>query len=190
MRLPLNLSPMHQMVQGNLSRFGVMTHQLEITIQHLYMRGWAFQEELLSPRLLSYETRLLKLICITDTYLEGKKGSGQAYNLGLTRSQNPLFNGLFKASSSSSPSLLRSYKYKLDPFFQWSVIVEDYTSRGLRFPTDKLPALSGIASQVQQALGGDEYLAVLWKSHMPRALGWMVKSMNKLGKRNRALPEH
>lgn len=37
-----------------------------------------------------------------------------------------------------------SYNYKLDPFFQGSVIVEDCTSRELRFPSDKIPALSGI----------------------------------------------
>lgn len=160
------------------------------TIQHLYTRGWAFQEELLSPRFLSYETRRLKWTCLTDTYLEGKKGSGQAHNLGVTRSQNPLFNGLFKASSSSSPSSSRSYNYKLDPFYHWSAIVDDYTSRELKFTTDKLPALSGIASQVQQALGGDEYLAGLWKSHMPRALAWIVKGINKLGKRSRAFPGH
>lgn len=39
--------------------------------QPLNLRGWAFQERLLSPRLLSYETRPLRWTCPTDTYLEG-----------------------------------------------------------------------------------------------------------------------
>lgn len=149
------------------------------TGQPLDLRGWALQEQILSPRLLSYETRRLKWTCMTDTYLEGQVGSSKNYNLGTARSQNPLFNRLSKAPSSSR----RPYDYNLDLFFQWSVIVEDYTSH-------KLAALSGIASQVWQALGGDEYLAGIWKSHMPRALGWMTTGNNKLGKRSKALPGH
>lgn len=151
----------------------------------LDLRGWALQEQLLSPRLLSYEARRLKWTCTTETFLEGEGGSSIAYDEGPARSQNPMFGRLSKASLSSSRR-----QYELDPFYQWAVIVEDYTSRELKFPTDKLPALSGIASQVQQALGGDEYLAGFWKSHMPRALAWMVKDHNKLGKRIRASPGH
>lgn len=160
--------------------------------QPLDLRGWALQEQLLSPRLLSYETRWLKWTCMTDTYKEGEGGSSRVYTFGTASPRNALLNRLPIASSLpslSSPSR-RPHHHELDHFFHWADIVEDFTSRELRFLTDKLPALSGIASQAQQALGGDEYLAGLWKSHMPRALAWMTKDNNKLGKRSRALPGH
>lgn len=159
--------------------------------QPLDLRGCALQERLLSPRLLSYETRQLRWTCPTDTYLEGEEIAKSM------QSRDPMFPtsliSFSKAPSSISSSAAaaaasRPYNYETDPFYQWTVIVEDYASRQLRYQTDKLPALSGIASQVQQTLGGDEYLDGLWKSHMPRALAWIVKGKNKLGKRSRVLP--
>lgn len=163
--------------------------------QPLDLRGWALQERLLSPRLSSYESRQLRWTCPTDTYLEGGE------NAKSMQSRDPIFPtsliNFSKAPSSISSSTAaaaaeaaasRPYNYETGPFYQWTVIVEDYASREIRYQTDKLPALSGIASQVQQTLGGDEYLAGLWKSHMPRALAWIVKGNNKLGKRRRALP--
>lgn len=156
--------------------------------QPLDLRGWALQERLLSPRLLSYETRQLRWTCPTDTYLEGE-GNPESIP-----SRNPMFPSSlinFSTAPSSIPSSLisasRPYDYETDPFYQWAAIVEGYTGRGLKYQTDRLPALSGIASQVQQTLGGDEYLAGLWKSHMPRALAWIVTGRNKLGKRSREL---
>lgn len=159
--------------------------------QPLDLRGCALQERLLSPRLLSYETRQLRWTCPTDTYLEGEEIAESM------QSRDPMFPtsliSFSKAPSSISSSAAaaaasRPYNYETDPFYQWTVIVEDYASRQLRYQTDKLPALSGIASQVQQTLGGDEYLDGLWKSHMPRALAWIDKGKNKLGKRSRVLP--
>lgn len=156
--------------------------------QPLDLRGWALQERLLSPRLLSYETRRLRWTCQTDTYLEGKESTKSM------RSRDPMFPTSLihfseaPSSISSAAVASRPYDYETDTFYQWAEIVEGYASRELRYQTDKLPALSGIASQVQQTLGGDEYLAGLWKSHMPRALAWIVVGKSKLGKRGRALP--
>lgn len=142
--------------------------------QPLDLRGWALQERLLSPRLLSYETRQLRWTCPTDTYLEGEEIAKSM------QSRDPMFPtsliSFSKAPSSiSSSAASRPYNYETDLLYQWTVIVEDYASRQLRYQTDKIPALSGIASQVQQTLGGDEYLDGLWKSHMPRALAWIVE---------------
>lgn len=42
---------------------------------------------------------------------------------------------------------------------------------------DKLPALSGIASDFQKLTGSD-YLAGLWKDDLPRALTWYIGYSN------------
>jgi hypothetical protein len=48
---------------------------------------------------------------------------------------------------------------------------EGIVHRSLTKPTDKLPALSGIAAEYQR-VSGDTYLAGLWKSNLPWGLLW------------------
>ena len=55
----------------------------------------------------------------------------------------------------------------------WTEVVRDYTRRGLGQPSDKLPALSGIATRVQNATN-DVYCAGLWKSSLLKGLKWIV----------------
>jgi hypothetical protein len=57
----------------------------------------------------------------------------------------------------------------------WRGIVQDYTRRKLAFPTDKLPALAGIAREVGR-LTGMEYLAGLWKENMLHDLMWFART--------------
>ncbi len=58
----------------------------------------------------------------------------------------------------------------------WYDIVEQYTQRELRYGTDKLPALSGIATQYQE-MTTDVYLAGLWKSDLSRGLLWRTPNL-------------
>jgi hypothetical protein len=53
----------------------------------------------------------------------------------------------------------------------WKSIIEDYSRRNLSFREDRLPALAGIVSQLQQ-FWGDTYLAGLWKSCFIAHMGW------------------
>jgi hypothetical protein len=55
----------------------------------------------------------------------------------------------------------------------WYELVEDYASRSLTVPTDKLVAFSGLAKSHHYS--GEQYLAGLWKSYLPAALLWRVK---------------
>jgi hypothetical protein len=56
---------------------------------------------------------------------------------------------------------------------EWYELVEDYTLRSVTAPTDKLPALSGLAKRHQE--GKDQYLAGIWSSQFPGALLWQSK---------------
>jgi len=51
---------------------------------------------------------------------------------------------------------------------RWQCIVTDYSARCMTVPSDKLPALAGLARAFAQARGGgnDEYLAGLWRGSL------------------------
>lgn len=53
----------------------------------------------------------------------------------------------------------------------WRRLVREYSERHLTHPSDRLPALSGIAARFQTALH-TRYLAGLWENDLPRCLGW------------------
>lgn len=98
--------------------------------QPLNLRGWALQERLLSPRLLSYETRPLRWTCPTDTYLEGE---GDTKSMRFLDSAFPTSFINFSKAPSSSLSPSRPYNYEMDPLYQWTIIIEDYMKRELRY---------------------------------------------------------
>ncbi|RYP08513.1 hypothetical protein DL764_001844 [Monosporascus ibericus] len=66
----------------------------------------------------------------------------------------------------------------------WQKLVEAYSARSLTYETDRLPALSGVASRVHRQLGF-RYLAGLWKEGLPANLCWERKP--KHGHENQAL---
>jgi hypothetical protein len=57
---------------------------------------------------------------------------------------------------------------------QWFSVVQQYSGLNASYPSDKLPALSGIAEQFQARLQCDDYLAGLWRSHLLKGLQWVV----------------
>jgi hypothetical protein len=54
--------------------------------------------------------------------------------------------------------------YNTDELYKWH----------LTFSKDKLPALAGVATEFHQWTG-DEYLAGMWKSHLPLSLMWRTR---------------
>ncbi|KAJ5087746.1 HET-domain-containing protein [Penicillium angulare] len=55
----------------------------------------------------------------------------------------------------------------------WLKHIQDYSSRKLTVPDDKLTALSGVAQMIAINTK-DTYYAGLWKSHLPEDLAWRV----------------
>lgn len=56
----------------------------------------------------------------------------------------------------------------------WTDIFEHYSSRSLTVASDRLPALSGIASHFKQILPKDEYMFGLWKTALGYGLLWSI----------------
>ena len=131
----------------------------------LATRAWAFQERILSPRVLFFGSKQLYWECTTTEYYE--------YCWYATR-----FN-----ASTVSPykkkedlSLLEQSNRALendDLRRTWRKVVEAYIECRLSMITDKLPALSGLARRFTELLE-DTYLCGLFYKSLIKDLLWLV----------------
>ena len=123
----------------------------------LASRAWAFQERLLASRAIRFGIHGLSWEC----------GSGSRCECGSEskEKQTNLLIQLQKVLSSSNSS-------KIYDFWR-NFILERYTWGRLTKASDKLPALSGVASRVYSRTG-DKYIAGLWLSDIIKGLLWYV----------------
>ena len=133
------------------------------TTEPLNKRAWALQERLLSPRVLTYGSRQMFWHCQSAQYCDG--GDINRFDKrGVERLVSGIMGTSVGLGKETNDSLL---------WGNWVEIVEEYAGRKLTEHTDKLPALSGIATKFQQALG-DTFCAGLWKSQLQKGLAWQV----------------
>ncbi|KAK0702640.1 heterokaryon incompatibility protein-domain-containing protein [Lasiosphaeris hirsuta] len=97
------------------------THVGAMTVHHLDTRGWTFQERLLAPRTLHYTAAEMVFECKEDLDLEPPN--------------SPIHDYSRYSPVRSSPI--------------WSTIVQNFTSRNLTLPKDRLPAVAGVAMSFQ-----------------------------------------
>lgn len=118
----------------------------------LNVRGWTLQEELLSTRMITYTQQELWWTCQTTE-------SCECHTFDITENNyKPQF----------SPSAMTNSQAA---FGQWRDIVNEFSQRRLSHGTDKLPALSGIATVIQEKTGSS-YVAGLWESNLIMDLNW------------------
>ena len=129
----------------------------------LKTRGWTLQERLLSPRVLYYGVNQLIWECKTEATSEGV-AFFQEDSEHATRTGNPLLD-----PSSTSQANRGDFQHS---FYYWCILIEDFTRRQLTVPSDRLPALSGLANRIHATLGADCYLAGIWATDLPYALLW------------------
>lgn len=150
-------SSKHQLGQG-----GVFATQLipsDARDMPLYHRGWTLQERILSPRVLTYTHDQLLWECQTTT---------------LTQRGTPMESFHTARLPDNCPA---------DELHdRWQVIVTDYSARDLSMMTDKLPAISGLAQAFQAQMGGQDYLAGLWRGSLLDDILWIHKPVD-IGRR-------
>ena len=126
----------------------------------LNKRAWTLQERLLSKRILHCcEGQLYwecQTSCISEAGLEVPPFLGLPRILDQDRGEKDIFANL------------------QSPYWKWMRLLEVYTERDLTKDHDKLPALSGLASEFAKRTG-DEYLAGIWRRFLPTGLLWEVK---------------
>lgn len=128
----------------------------------LSSRGWAFQERLLSPRTIHFTT--------TQMYYECNHGI-----LGEDGCRVPGRYGAVDAYSGEDQAEIgQSSGHWMESWIDlnmWNYLVMEYTMRSLTKPTDRLPALGGVAKMFEDHFGV-EYVAGLWSSTLLRDLTW------------------
>jgi hypothetical protein len=127
----------------------------------LRTRAWTLQERELSVRGIHFSANMVLWECRT------LKSSSEIPWESLEPPDDflpwPIRNNPDESIEAGGPVLLRE---------RWYELVEDFSSRSLSYETDKLPALSGLASTFAESFSQSPYLGGLWRSHMPSSLLW------------------
>lgn len=131
----------------------------------LVRRGWVLQERLLSPRTVHFCSQELVWECWRERKCECNGPFAPKYLKSVHR------RVLQQSSNNDGPA----------PSFalarHWQELVEVYSAMDLSFGSDKLPALSGLASQVAGIKRpGTRYLAGLWSDSLETDLLWITPS--------------
>jgi hypothetical protein len=138
----------------------------------LYTRAWALQEFLLSPRLLVFGTHEVTYQCAT-TPISPVLPSHRFYDPNWPCKR---IGSVFERRSTYIPQNAEPDEMALRRRrIIWQSIIHDYTSRTLTVPEDKLPALAGIAKELESAWH-DGYIAGMWRSDLFSWLLWRSDS--------------
>lgn len=140
----------------------------------LLSRAWAFQERLVSPRALFFGSKELIWECPT-----GRSCEEDRYPLHPWRRAIDDFIRLGGQST-----LMRQYSIitnKTDDIAtQWLQIVGYYSKLELSKPTDRLPAIAGVAQRLAQGNPGDEYICGLWRNSILQGLAYLFPMRDNL----------
>jgi hypothetical protein len=131
----------------------------------LMTRGWVFQEWLLSKRYLCFGRHEVLWECREDVACSCST-TATAFNHHL--SAKPCFP---RSESTKFDFTSVSELSKNDLWSLWRQLVTHYSERRLTFPTDKLPALAGLASTFELA-GAGAYLHGQWVEGIDHILLW------------------
>ena len=159
----------------------VLAKRQPISCQPLNSRSWAFQEKLLSRRIVHYTKQQMIWQC--QTCLVGEDGQvGEDLDRTPSPRQVPLeltilpplreITAANENEHNKNPDLKlmapvkghTGVLYSLDEALDdigWYRLVDEYTKRSLTYSSDLLPALSALASEVKK-LTKATYLAGLW----------------------------
>lgn len=122
-------------------------------------RAWTYQERRLSPRLLDFNSVNLTFVCRTGRFCQGD-GS---LDWGTDRGRD------WMKHQQIAPCLEGQH------LPAWHSIVEDYASRQLTYPADKLKAIAALAD-VYKKRYNHTYIAGLWKESLLDDICWVVAS--------------
>jgi hypothetical protein len=122
----------------------------------LAQRGWVLQERLLSQRTLYFGSHNMYLECFTNVRFDSCYYPIRWHYQTVNMAEKKLIMPLEDANAR---------------FQYWLQIITTYGQTLLSKPTDKLPALSALASEFHRATGC-RYLAGVWQEDLYRMLTW------------------
>lgn len=127
----------------------------------LFTRAWAYQENQVSTRVLSFGTRIMAFFCLEAEQLDGGNPEMDLDDsLGRGMGDPGFINaGMTSLASASHPRA-------------WTDLVKTYAGLGLSVPSDKLLALAALAQEYGTRLSLTKYLAGIWWEDIHWQLTW------------------
>ena len=165
----------------------------------LNRRAWVLQERMLSPRVIHFGKQQLWWEChalnACESYpksLPGSLSHGPMNSLKRLALGTDFSKYVLEYDESLIPKTADTVKpndlarlQRVRPFYMfWATNVEVYSVGGLSRPSDKLVALSGIATEMQRLLSDDYYIAGLWRFSLPSHLLWMTEVKPQIVRRH------
>ena len=129
----------------------------------LQRRAWTLQEGLLSPRTLAFAERELLWHCQM-----ARSRQVVPSHLRYASATWPLPSTVFGVAAPRVARVNARPRYHAQV---WRSIVRDYSGRRLTYPADRLPAVAGVARELQR-VWRDEYVAGLWRPGLVEGLAW------------------
>jgi hypothetical protein len=129
----------------------------------LHTRSWALQERILATRIVHFTGQELVWECRTSSSCE-------------CRRLEQLPHSLTPIKQHWTQRLSRSRELGHKWYDVWHSLVRLYGRLNITFPSDHLPALSGLAAKFQAA-GAGNYAAGLWKENIFSDLLWMTNEL-------------
>ena len=152
--------------QGMILVKSSQSHQLDS--EPLYGRGWAYQEQMLPPRVRVYDSWLVWWEGLES--IRTIKGNPDTINSTGGIIGNLPIHGRMRRIEKTPHDLKNNHVYL---WKTWVQTVVEYTRRDLTIDSDRLPALSGAASRFSE-LWDCAYYAGLWEKKLLEGLGWSL----------------
>lgn len=130
-------------------------------------RGWVYQEQWLSRRMLHFTKKEVVWVCKQGTACE----CGW-YGLEDKREAEAVEDGVGERDGDNADEDVKEKETRPS---EWKEIVEEYSERDFTRISDRLPALAGIATVYAAAATPGRYLCGLWDTDLPGALFWHPK---------------
>ncbi|KAK4158962.1 HET-domain-containing protein [Cladorrhinum sp. PSN259] len=154
--------PLFAVIPGNAQSLAVQRTPLD-------SRAWIFQEDLLATRTLKFCPEGIRWSCVTFCMSEAHPSK-------------PEFHPSFRTDNNlrtwvHQPDWKPTWHEVLDPrrryFEDWYAAVSHFTIRRIKFSSDRLPALAGLAGWMH-SLRGSTYVQGLWKEDLEYGLLWFA----------------
>jgi hypothetical protein len=164
----------------------------------LLSRGWVYQEQLLSPRVLYYNDDGISWHCISSKATESEPNMllvaddisnfqklflRQVTNAAtITPSRRTVGDGVATKAYSLSEKDTNEWLGQLTARENsriksgWQNLVEEFSVRHLTFATDRLAAILGIAEVIEQGITGS-FAAGIWEENLPYDLLWFLPKL-------------
>ena len=165
-RTPGPETRLHHTIAFNQNSELTTISKLPMSVEPLEHRAWAFQESLLSPRLLIYNSITLRWFC-----------RGGEYNLGSSYCEIDHQHDTLSTRGDFDKLRSANKRYEISGIDHWHNLVRHYSARKLTSPADRLLALGGVAKTLAEA-NHSRYLAGLWEDALPQQLLWQSDAGN------------